>query len=103
WQQREEQTVWGRGSAPPRTGQSPVPTQHNHKHRRNLTEIREIIEKSAISSAAKATAIRIFEALGEAEAAIHITSVEHVHFHEVGAVDALVDIVCAAVGAESLA
>jgi pyridinium-3,5-bisthiocarboxylic acid mononucleotide nickel chelatase len=103
WEQREEQAVLGRGSAPPGTGQSPVPTQHKHKHRRNLTEIREIIEKSAISSTAKATAIRIFEALGEAEAAIHNTSVERVHFHEVGAVDALVDIVCASVGAESLA
>jgi len=103
WEQRKEQTVWGRGSAQPRTGQSPVPTQHNHKHGRSLTEIREIIEKSAISSTAKAIAIRIFETLGEAEAEIHNTSVERVHFHEVGAVDALVDIVCAAVGAESLA
>ncbi len=103
WEQQEEQTVWGRGSAHPRTGQSPVPTQHNHKHGRSLTEIREIIEKSAISSTAKATAIRIFETLGEAEAEIHNTSVERVHFHEIGAVDALVDIVCAAVGAESLA
>ncbi|MGD0791015.1 MAG: nickel pincer cofactor biosynthesis protein LarC [Terriglobales bacterium] len=100
-----EETVWGRGSAPPRTGQSPVPTQHghNHAHGRSLTEIRQIIEKAALSSTAKATAIRIFETLGNAEAEIHNTSVEQVHFHEVGAVDAMVDIVCAAVGAESLA
>jgi pyridinium-3,5-bisthiocarboxylic acid mononucleotide nickel chelatase len=76
---------------------------HDHRHGRGLKEIREIIEKSAISSTSKATAIRIFETLGEAEAEIHDTSVEQVHFHEVGAVDALVDIVCAAVGAESLA
>jgi len=76
---------------------------HDHDHGRGLAEIREIIAKAAISSTAKATAIRIFEALAEAEAAIHNTSVEQVHFHEVGAVDALVDIVCAAVGAESLA
>ncbi|MGC1478349.1 MAG: nickel pincer cofactor biosynthesis protein LarC, partial [Terriglobales bacterium] len=62
-----------------------------------------IINKAAISSTAKATAIRIFEALGQAEAEIHNTSVERVHFHEVGAIDAMVDIVCAAVGAESLA
>ena len=74
-----------------------------HEHGRNLTEIRQIIEKAAISGTAKATAIRIFEALGEAEAEIHNTSIEQVHFHEVGAVDAMVDIVCAAVGAESLA
>src|SRR5208282_4070292 len=76
---------------------------HDHRQGRGLKEIREIIEKSAISKTSKATAIRIFETLGEAEAAIHNTSVERVHFHEIGAVDALVDIVCAAVGAESLA
>jgi uncharacterized protein (TIGR00299 family) protein len=89
------------GPAPPT--QSPIPTHHGHEHGRGLTEIRAIIETTAISSTAKATAIRIFEALGEAEAEIHATSIERVHFHEVGAVDAMVDIVCAAVGAESLA
>jgi pyridinium-3,5-bisthiocarboxylic acid mononucleotide nickel chelatase len=98
-----DETVWRRGPAPPNTGQSPVPTQYDHGHGRGLTEIREIIEKAAISSTAKATAIRIFEALGEAEAEIHSTSIEQMHFHEVGAVDAMVDIVCAAVGAEALA
>jgi uncharacterized protein (TIGR00299 family) protein len=100
----QDEGVWRRGSAPPRTGQSPVPTQHgyNGAHARGLNEIRRIIEKATISSTAKATAIRIFETLGEAEAEIHNTSVEQVHFHEVGAVDAMVDIVCAAVGAESL-
>jgi pyridinium-3,5-bisthiocarboxylic acid mononucleotide nickel chelatase len=77
--------------------------QDSHEHGRGLSEIRAIIEKAAINSAAKATATRIFEALAEAEAEIHNTPVEHVHFHEVGAIDALVDIVCAAVGAESLA
>jgi len=76
---------------------------HGHEHGRGLNEIRQIIEKSAISGNAKKTAIKIFEALGEAEAEIHNMPVERVHFHEVGAVDALVDIVCAAVGAESLA
>jgi uncharacterized protein (TIGR00299 family) protein len=104
-----DETVWQRGSAPPRTGPfgsaqgklRPVTTQPGHSH--GLTEIREIIERAAVNGTAKATAIRIFEALGEAEAEIHNTSIEQVHFHEVGAVDALVDIVCAAVGAESLA
>ena len=74
-----------------------------HAHGRSLTEIRSIIQQAAIIPGAKATAIQIFEALGEAEAEIHHTSIEQVHFHEVGAVDAMVDIVCAAVGAESLA
>ncbi len=94
-----DETVWRRGSAPPRTGQSPVTTRHG----RGLGEIRQIIQKAAISSNAKITAINIFEALAQVEAEIHNTSIDQVHFHEVGAVDAMVDIVCAAVGAESLA
>jgi uncharacterized protein (TIGR00299 family) protein len=76
---------------------------HDHEHRRTLSEIRHIIEKAAISSNAKSTAIKIFETLSQAEAEIHSTSIDQVHFHEVGAVDAMVDIVCAAAGAESLA
>jgi uncharacterized protein (TIGR00299 family) protein len=79
-----------------------VPATHEHSHSRGLTEIGEIIGKAAISDTAKRTAIAIFEALGAAEAKIHATSIEKVHFHEVGAVDAMVDIVCAAVGAEAL-
>jgi uncharacterized protein (TIGR00299 family) protein len=79
-----------------------TPHDHAHSNGRGLSEIRRIIDHAAISSTAKATAIRIFEALGQAEAEIHNTTVDQVHFHEVGAADALVDIVCAAVGAESL-
>ena len=79
-----------------------APVLHKHEHGRGLTEIREIIRKAAISGTAKKTAIAIFEALGTAEAKIHATSIEKVHFHEVGAVDAMVDIVCASVGAEAL-
>src|SRR5215472_1606566 len=75
--------------------------EHGHPHR-GLKEIREIIGKAAISESAKARAIRTFEALGAAEAKVHNTAVENIHFHEVGAVDAIVDIVCAAVGAEAL-
>lgn len=79
-----------------------APAPHEHQHTRGLTEIRGIISAAAISEVAKRTAIAIFEALGGAEAKIHDTSIEKVHFHEVGAVDAMVDIVCAAVGAEVL-
>jgi uncharacterized protein (TIGR00299 family) protein len=50
----------------------------------------------------KERASRAFQLLGEAEAAIHSIPIENVHFHEVGAVDTIVDIVCAAVGAEAL-
>jgi uncharacterized protein (TIGR00299 family) protein len=73
-----------------------------HEHSRGLSEIRRIISGASISEGAKKTAIAIFEALGRAEAKIHNTPIESVHFHEVGAVDAMVDIVCAAVGAETL-
>lgn len=85
------------------THADPEPHKHEHAHpHRGLTEIREIISKASISESAKATAIHIFEALGAAEAKIHSVPVESIHFHEVGAVDAIVDIVCAAVGAEAL-
>ncbi|HTS37098.1 MAG TPA: nickel pincer cofactor biosynthesis protein LarC [Candidatus Solibacter sp.] len=76
--------------------------EHVHTHGRGLAEIRQIIGKAKIGDSTKKTAIAIFEALGAAEAKIHNTSVESVHFHEVGAVDAMVDVVCAAVGAEEL-
>ncbi len=71
-------------------------------HGRSLSKIREIISGAAISGTAQQKAIAIFEALGAAEAKIHNTSIEKIHFHEVGAVDAMVDIVCAAVGSEAL-
>src|ERR1700682_2798964 len=76
--------------------------EHRHDHGRTLTQIRHIIRKAG-NSTARATAIKIFETLALAEAEIHNVSIDQVHFHEVGAVDAMVDIVCAAVGAESLA
>jgi hypothetical protein len=67
-----------------------------------LKEIRKIISDAQISHTAKTTAVAIFEALGAAEAKIHNVPVEEIHFHEVGAADAIVDIVCAAVGADAL-
>jgi uncharacterized protein (TIGR00299 family) protein len=87
--------------------QSPVTSprhehSHSHEHGRGLHEIRGMIRKAAINEAAKQTAIAIFEVLGAAEAKIHDIDIEKIHFHEVGAVDAMVDIVCAAVGAEAL-
>lgn len=73
-----------------------------HQHGRGLSEIREIIAAAKISRSARQTAIAIFEKLGAAESKIHNVPIEKIHFHEVGAVDALVDIVCAAIGAEAL-
>jgi pyridinium-3,5-bisthiocarboxylic acid mononucleotide nickel chelatase len=71
-------------------------------HGRSLTEIKRIIASAAISDSAKKTAVEIFEVLGAAEAKIHNVNIDSVHFHEIGAVDAMVDIIGAAVGAEAL-
>jgi len=89
----------------PHEGQSSrdgVPAPHENSQGRGLKQIREVISRLALSDSVKRTAISIFEALGAAEAKVHNTSIDEVHFHEVGAVDAMVDIVCAAVGADAL-
>ena len=69
---------------------------------RHLSEIQQIITSSQLPAAIQQRALAVFQALGEAEAQVHGVSVEAVHFHEVGAVDALVDIVGAAIGVEEL-
>jgi len=84
-------------SAPPSAGSGREPQAG-----RGLEEICRIICRANLRESAKRTATQIFEALAVAEARIHQVSIDQVHFHEVGAVDAMVDIVCAAVGAEAL-
>lgn len=77
--------------------------EHHHEHvHRGLPEIRDIIEGSGLSRCAKETALRIFQILAEAEAKAHGMPVEQVHFHEVGAVDSIVDIAAAAVCLDNL-
>src|SRR3954452_1314098 len=76
---------------------------HHHGHTRGLAEIREMIQRSALSGPVKERALRLFQRLGEAEAKAHGMPVERVHFHEVGAIDSIVDLVGAAAAVEFLA
>ena len=74
----------------------------HHHHHTGMAEIREIIGGLQMTEGARALALRIFGILAEAEARAHGVSVEEVHFHEVGALDSIVDIVAAAVCLDDL-
>jgi uncharacterized protein (TIGR00299 family) protein len=78
-----------------------VRTTHEHAHR-HLSDILRIIYDSSLSEAVKERAALIFSRLAEAEARVHNQSIEKVHFHEVGALDAIIDVVGAAIGFEML-
>ena len=78
-----------------------VETAHEHSHR-SLADIKEIIRGSDLSSAVKERAVQIFTQLAEAEARVHNEPIEHIHFHEVGALDAIVDVVGAAICFDAL-
>jgi uncharacterized protein (TIGR00299 family) protein len=73
-----------------------VETAHEHKHR-HLSDIKQIIEGSGLSESVKQRSVQIFSRLAEAEARVHNESIDRVHFHEVGALDAIVDVVGAAI------
>ena len=74
---------------------------HPHEHR-GMKEILEILSRADMTERARATAVRIFTILADAEAAAHGVDRSRVHFHEVGAVDSIVDIVTAAVCLDDL-
>lgn len=76
---------------------------HGHAHHhRTMADIRRLIGASGLSDAVKRTALSIFSLLAEAEAQVHGTTPEEVHFHEVGAVDSIIDITGAAICLELL-
>ena len=74
-----------------------VDVAHDHHHR-SLSRIEEMIHASALDDEVKERSVRIFRRLGKVEAAIHQVPVEKVHFHEVGALDSIADIVGACIG-----
>ena len=86
--------VWKNGMAATHVR---VATQDTQSHR-SLATIQGILDKSDLDSEVKQRAAAIFTKLGEAEAAVHDVPIEKIHFHEVGAVDAIVDIVGACIG-----
>lgn len=92
----------GAVSRPPSSREDHPTHSHEHQQGRSLSEIKKIIGTADIPELARETAVRAFELLGEAEAEIHNVPVESIHFHEVGAVDAIVDIVCASMGCRAL-
>jgi len=90
--------VWKNGMA---ATYAKVRAQDTQTHR-SLTAILGIIEKSSLVSTVKDRAAAIFKKLGEAEAAVHDVPLEKIHFHEVGAVDAIIDIVGSCIGFAAL-
>ena len=97
WQLTSEK-VWKNGMA---ATYVQVKTEDTQTHR-SLSTIFGILEKSDLEPRVKDRASSIFRKLGEAEAAVHDVPIEKIHFHEVGAIDAIVDIVGACIGFEHL-
>jgi pyridinium-3,5-bisthiocarboxylic acid mononucleotide nickel chelatase len=73
---------------------------HSHHQQRSYRDTAALIEASDLAPYVKQTATNIFRTLAESEARIHNTSVDEVHFHEVGALDSIIDIIGAAIGLE---
>lgn len=79
-----------------------IDEHHHHHHHRHLHDIEVIIRKSDLAESVKDQSIRVFTRLAEAEAKVHRTTFEHIHFHEVGAMDAIIDVVGSVAGLAAL-
>ena len=79
-----------------------TPHHHHHHHGRNLQEIETIINNSNLSQSVKIQALGVFNEIAQAEAHVHQLSLDEIHFHEVGALDSIVDIVGFFVGLEMM-
>ena len=66
---------------------------HHHHHHRHLSDIIKIIDEAAINEEAKRIAREIFQFIGEAESQVHDIPIEKIHFHEISAVDSIIDII----------
>ncbi|MBR6679500.1 MAG: LarC family nickel insertion protein, partial [Phascolarctobacterium sp.] len=79
-----------------------LPHAHHHHEHRNLADVMSIIDASSLSQSIKDKAREVFTAIAIAEAKVHGKAVEEVHFHEVGAIDTIIDIVGCLLGLEYL-
>ncbi|HEX2921993.1 MAG TPA: nickel pincer cofactor biosynthesis protein LarC [Bacteroidales bacterium] len=78
-----------------------IKTRHEHAHR-HLSDIEKIVRESTLDEKTKELAMKIFMTIAVAEARVHGISIDHVHFHEVGAIDSIIDVVGAAICFNSL-
>ena len=79
-----------------------IDQDHHGHHHRHLSHIQDIIDGSDLDGVVKNNSLRIFQRLAEAEARVHRTRPESVHFHEVGAMDAIIDVVGGVIGITAL-
>jgi uncharacterized protein (TIGR00299 family) protein len=79
-----------------------IDDHHHHDHHRHLHHIEEIIGQSNLSDPVKTKSLAIFRRLAEAEAKVHRTTIDAIHFHEVGAMDAIIDVVGSVAGLSAL-
>ena len=76
--------------------------QYRHYHERSITEINSIIQKSKLNKNIKNDIIKIFHKIAVAEAKVHNMPIDNVHFHEIGAIDTIIDVAGAVIGLSKL-